>query len=79
MIRVPNLSQLSQDQKERLRLLPDIGAEGVQLHSDELDRPVDFDDDWSLVQRSIRAITDDIKKRKEIKRERNRYVIIDES
>lgn len=65
---VPNLSRLSRDRKERLRLLLDLDAIGVQLHSVELDRAVDLDDDWALVQQSIRATTDDVEKRKEIDR-----------
>ncbi len=65
---VPNLSRLSRDRKERLRLLLDLDAIGVQLHSVELDRAVDLDDDWALVQQSIRATTDDVEKRKEIER-----------
>jgi DNA invertase Pin-like site-specific DNA recombinase len=65
---VPNLSRLSRDRKERLRLLLDVDRAGVQLHSVELDRPVDLDDDWALVQQSIQATTDDVAKRKEIER-----------
>lgn len=65
---VPNLSRLSRDRKERLRLLLDVDRAGVQLHSVELDRPVDLDDDWALVQQSIQATTDDVEKRKEIDR-----------
>lgn len=65
---VPNLSRLSRDRKERLRLLLDLDDTGVQLHSFELGRAVDLDDDWELVQQSIRATTDDVEKRKEIER-----------
>jgi DNA invertase Pin-like site-specific DNA recombinase len=65
---VPNLSRLSRDRKERLRLLLDVDQAGVQLHSVELGGAVDLDDDWELVQQSIRATTDDVEKRKEIKR-----------
>jgi DNA invertase Pin-like site-specific DNA recombinase len=65
---VPNLSRLSRDRKDRLRLLLDVDRAGVQLHSVELDRPVDLDDDWALVQQSIQATTDDVAKRKEIER-----------
>lgn len=65
---VPNLSRLSRDRKERLRLLLDVDAAGVQVHSVELGRTVDLDDDWALVQQSIRATTDDVEKRKEIER-----------
>ena len=65
---VPNLSRLSRDRKERLRLILDLDAAGVQLHSFELGRAVDLDDDWELVQQSIRATTDDVEKRKEIER-----------
>lgn len=42
---VPNLSRLSRDRKERLRLLFDVDRAGVGLHSVELARPVDLDDD----------------------------------
>ena len=65
---VPNLSRLSRDRKERLRLILDLDAAGVELHSRELGRAVDLDDDWELVQQSIRATTDDVEKRKEIER-----------
>jgi len=65
---VPNLSRLSRDRKERLRLLLDLDRAGVELHSFELGRPVDLDDDWELVQQSIQATTDDVEKRKEIER-----------
>lgn len=65
---VPNLSRLSRDRKERLRLILDLDGAGVQLHSFELGRAVDLDDDWELVQQSIRATTDDVEKRKEIER-----------
>lgn len=65
---VPNLSRLSRDRKERLRLLLDVDQAGVQLHSVELGGAVDLDDDWELVQQSIRATTDDVAKRKEIER-----------
>ncbi|QLC35766.1 recombinase family protein (plasmid) [Halarchaeum sp. CBA1220] len=65
---VPNLSRLSRDRKERLRLLLDLDRAGVELHSFELGRPVDLDDDWELVQQSIQATTDDVEKRKEIDR-----------
>jgi DNA invertase Pin-like site-specific DNA recombinase len=65
---VPNLSRLSRDRKERLRLLLDVDQAGVQLHSVELGGAVDLDDDWELVQQSIRATTDDVEKRKEITR-----------
>ncbi len=65
---VPNLSRLSRDRKERLRLLLDLDDAGVELHSHELGRAVDLDDDWELVQQSIKATTDDVEKRKEIKR-----------
>lgn len=65
---VPNLSRLSRDRKERLRLLLDVDAAGVAVHSVELGRAVDLDDDWALVQQSIRATTDDVEKRKEIER-----------
>lgn len=65
---VPNLSRLSRDRKERLRLLLDLDATGVELHSCELGRAVDLDNDWELVQQSIQATTDDIEKRKEIER-----------
>jgi DNA invertase Pin-like site-specific DNA recombinase len=65
---VPNLSRLSRDRKERLRLLLDVDRAGVQLHSVELGGAVDLDDDWELVQQSIRATTDDVEKRKEITR-----------
>jgi DNA invertase Pin-like site-specific DNA recombinase len=65
---VPNLSRLSRDGKERLRLLLDVDQAGVQLHSVELGGAVDLDNDWELVQQSIRATTDDVEKRKEITR-----------
>ncbi|WP_435098495.1 recombinase family protein [Halorubrum sp. N11] len=65
---VPNLSRLSRDRKERLRLLLDLDAANVELHSHELGRAVDLDDDWELVQQSIKATTDDVEKRKEIER-----------
>ncbi|WP_224332895.1 recombinase family protein [Haloprofundus halobius] len=65
---VPNLSRLSRDRKERLRLLLDLDAAGVDLHSYELGRAVDLDDDWELVQQSIQATADDVQKRKEIER-----------
>lgn len=65
---VPNLSRLSRDRKERLRLLLDLDAVGIELHSYELGRAVDLDDDWELVQQSIRATADDVEKRKEIER-----------
>jgi DNA invertase Pin-like site-specific DNA recombinase len=65
---VPNLSHLSRDRKERLRLILDLDAAGVELHSFEIGRAVDLDDDWELVQQSIRATTDDVAKRKEITR-----------
>lgn len=65
---VPNLSRLSRDRKERLRLLLDVDSAGVHVHSVELGRTVDLDDDWALVQQSIRATTDDVEKRKEIER-----------
>lgn len=65
---VPNLSRLSRDRKERLRLLLDLDAADVELHSHELGRAVDLNDDWELVQQSIRATTDDVGKRKEIER-----------
>lgn len=68
MVIVPNLSRLSRDRKERLRLLLDLDAIGVQLHSVELNRAVDLDDDWELVQQSIQATADDVEKRKEIER-----------
>jgi DNA invertase Pin-like site-specific DNA recombinase len=65
---VPDLARLSRDRKERLRLLLDVDQAGVQLHSVELGGAVDLDDDWELVQQSIRATTDDVEKRKEITR-----------
>lgn len=65
---VPNLSRLSRDRKHRLQLLLDLDRAGVDLHSVELGRAVDLDDDWELVQQSIRATTDDVEKRKEIER-----------
>jgi DNA invertase Pin-like site-specific DNA recombinase len=65
---VPNLSRLSRDRKERLRLLLDVDTAGVAVHSVELSRAVDLDDDWALVHQSIRATTDDVEKRKEIAR-----------
>lgn len=65
---VPNLSRLSRDRKERLRLLLDVDGAGVQVHSVELGRTVDLDDDWALVHQSIRATTDDVEKRKVIER-----------
>ena len=65
---VPNLSRLSRDRKERLRLLLDLDTADVELHSHELGRAVNLDDDWELVQQSIKATTDDVEKRKEIKR-----------
>ena len=65
---VPNLSRLSRDRKERLRLLLDVDGAGVAVHSVELGRAVDLDDDWALVHQSIRATTDDVEKRKEIAR-----------
>jgi DNA invertase Pin-like site-specific DNA recombinase len=65
---VPNLSRLSRDRKERLRLLLDVDTAGVAVHSVELGRAVDLDDDWALVHQSIRATTDDVEKRKEIAR-----------
>jgi DNA invertase Pin-like site-specific DNA recombinase len=65
---VPNLSRLSRDRKERLRLLRDVDTAGVAVHSVELGRAVDLDDDWALVHQSIRATTDDVEKRKEIAR-----------
>lgn len=65
---VPNLARLSRDRKERLRLLLDLDRTSVELHSHELGRAVDLDDDWELVQQSIKATTDDVEKRKEIKR-----------
>jgi len=65
---VPNLSRLSRDRKHRLQLLLDLDRAGVDLHSVELRRAVDLDDDWELVQQSIRATTDDVEKRKEIER-----------
>lgn len=65
---VPNFSRLSRDRKERLRLLLDLDATNVELHSHELGRAVDLDDDWELVQQSIKATTDDVEKRKEIER-----------
>ena len=65
---VPNLSRLSRDRKERLRLLLDVDAAGVAVHSVELGRAIDLDDDWALVQQSIQATTDDVEKRKEIER-----------
>lgn len=68
VVTVPNLSRLSRDRKERLRLLLDVDAAGVQVHSVELGRAVDLDDDWALVHQSIRATTDDVEKRKEIER-----------
>ena len=63
---VPNLSRLSRDRKERLRLLLDVDTAGVVVHSVELGRAVDFDENWALVHQSIRAATDDVEKRKEI-------------
>ncbi|EMA57661.1 Resolvase domain-containing protein [Halorubrum kocurii JCM 14978] len=63
---VPNFSRLSRDRKHRLQLLLD--REDVELHSVELGRAVDLNDDWELVQQSIRATTDDVEKRKEIER-----------
>jgi DNA invertase Pin-like site-specific DNA recombinase len=68
VVLVPNLSRLSRDRKERLRLLLDVDAADVTVHSVELGRAVDLDDDWALVQQSIRATTDDVEKRKEIER-----------
>lgn len=65
---VPNLSRLSRDRKERLRLLLEFDAVGVDLHSHELGRAVDLSEDWALVHQSIRATADDIEKRKEINR-----------
>lgn len=65
---VPNLSRLSRDRKQRLRLILDLDSSGVQLHSVELGRDVDLDNDWELVQQSIKATTDDVEKRKEIER-----------
>jgi DNA invertase Pin-like site-specific DNA recombinase len=65
---VPNLSRLSRDRKERLRLLLDVDGAGVAVHLVELGRAVDLDDDWALVHQSIRATTDDVEKRKEITR-----------
>jgi DNA invertase Pin-like site-specific DNA recombinase len=65
---VPNLSRLSRDRKERLRLLLDVDGAGVAVYSVELRRAVDLDDDWALVHQSIRATTDDVEKRKEIAR-----------
>lgn len=66
-VTVPNLSRLSRDRKERLRLLLDIDAIGVGLRSVELNRPVDLDD-WALVQQSIQATNDDVEKHTEINR-----------
>jgi DNA invertase Pin-like site-specific DNA recombinase len=68
MVIVPNLSRLSRDRKEHLRLLLDVDTAGVAVHSVELGRAVDLDDDWALVHQSIRATTDDVEKRKEIAR-----------
>lgn len=65
---VRDLSRLSRDRRERLRLLLDLDATGVGLHSVELDRSIDLDDDWELVQQSIQATTDNVQKRKEIER-----------
>lgn len=65
---VPNMSRLSRDRKERLRLLLDLDTADVELHSHELGRAVDLDDDWELVQQSIQATADDVGKRKEIER-----------
>lgn len=45
-----------------------LDAEDVHLHSVELGRAVDLADDWTLAQHSIRATTDNVEKRKEIKR-----------
>lgn len=57
-VTVLNLSRLSRDRKERLRLLLDVDTAGVAVHSVELGRAVD--DDWALVHQSIRATTDDV-------------------
>lgn len=65
---VPNLSRLSRDRKERLRLLLDLDETGVAVCACELGRAVDLDDDWELVQQAVTATTDDVAKRKEIKR-----------
>lgn len=66
MVIVPNLSRLSRDRKERLRLPLDVDGAGVAVHSVELGRAIDLDDDWTLVQQSIRETTDDVEKRKEM-------------
>jgi DNA invertase Pin-like site-specific DNA recombinase len=64
----PNLSRLPRDRKERLRLLLDVDIAGVAVHSVDLGRAVDLDDNWALVHQSIRATTDGVEKHKEITR-----------
>jgi DNA invertase Pin-like site-specific DNA recombinase len=65
---VPNLSRLSRDRKERLRLSFDGDAAGVAVHLVKLGRAVDLDDDRALVHQSIRASTDDVEGHKEVAR-----------
>lgn len=64
---VPNLSRLSRDRKERLRLLLDLDDKNVQLHSAERGH-VDLSDPYALTVETAKAETDDIEKRKEIER-----------
>ena len=64
---VRDLSRLSRDRKERVRLLLDLDDRGVELHSVERGE-VDISEPWTLTIETIKATSDDVEKRKEIER-----------
>lgn len=67
-VAVRDLSWLLCDRKERMRLLLDLDAAGMALHSVERGEAVDLDEDWPFVPQSICATADDVHKCTEIKR-----------
>jgi DNA invertase Pin-like site-specific DNA recombinase len=64
---VRDLSRLSRDRKERVKLLLELDDLGVELHSTERGE-VDISKPWTLTIETIKATSDDVQKRKEIER-----------
>jgi len=64
---VRDLSRLSRDRKERVRLLLELDDFGIELHSVERGE-VDISEPWTLTIETIKATSDDVEKRKEIER-----------
>lgn len=64
---VRDLSRLSRDRKERVKLLLELDDLDVELHSTERGE-VDISEPWTLTIETIKATSDDVEKRKEIER-----------